>query len=284
VKREPADFVRGLVQKSVQFVSSRELPRNDDLYIARRYSWLLSALTWKAGGFGFPFGLLLPLALVGLVRHARRIPVPIYLFLVLYPAAVIAVFVSGRYRIPLVPILAVPAAAGALYAAHLVRGRDWRRTALVAGAVCAAAAALSLAGPFVVENYNYEAEMHCIVGFELMKQNRMDAALSELSEALRLDPEYGDAHKYVGLIMSEERRHAEAAVHLRKALERQPDSYLIRYYLGGTLLNLGKRDEALPLLERARADAEAAKEGQLVKEIDKMLRPLAREPKSGKTE
>jgi 4-amino-4-deoxy-L-arabinose transferase-like glycosyltransferase len=275
VKAQPADFVKGLVEKSVQFASSRELPRNEDMYVARKYSRLLSALTWKAGGFGFPFGILLPLALAGIVRYRKRIPAPVYGFLLLYPAAIIGVFVSGRYRIPVVPVLAIPAAAGALYLVDLVRAKRLSRAAAIAGAVCAVAAATSVAGPFAVEKFDYEAEMHTIVGFELMKQNRMDAALAELSETLRLDPASGDAHKYIGIIMGRERRHAEAAVHLRAALAQEPDSYLIRYYLGVTLLNLGKRDEAISLLERARVDAAAAKEGQLLGEIDKVLKSAA---------
>jgi 4-amino-4-deoxy-L-arabinose transferase-like glycosyltransferase len=271
VKAHPIDFAKGLEAKTMEFFSSRELPRNDDIYIARKYSGLFSALTWKAGKFGFPFGLLLPLALVGIARKLRRIPVPVYAFLLLYPAAIIGVFVSGRYRIPVAAVLTVPAAAGALYLVDSLRGRRWPLAALIAVSVCAIAAASSVAGPFVVEKYNYEAEMHSIVGFELLKQNRIDESVSELSEALRLDPNYGDAHKYLGLIMSQERRHAEAAVHLRKALDREPDSYLIRYYLGVTLLNLGKREEAIPLLQEARSQAAAAKEEQLVREIDRVL-------------
>lgn len=275
-KTQPADFAKGLARKTVEFFSSRELPRNEDMYVGRRYSRLMSALTWKAGAFGFPFGLLLPLALVGIVRHAKRIPAPVYGFLLLYPAAIVGVFVSGRYRVPIVPVLAVPAAAGALYCVELVRARRWPRAAMIAGAVCVAAAATSVAGPFAVERFDYEAEMHTIVGFELMKRNRMRAALEEFAETIRLEPENADAHKYIGLIMSGERRHDEAEAHLRKALEAAPDSYLIRYYLGGTLLNRGKRDEAARYLREAREGAAAAREEQLLKEIDRALGSLDR--------
>ncbi len=274
VKSRPGDFAKGLAHKTVEFVSSRELPRNEDMYVAREYSRLLSLLTWKAGAFGFPFGLLLPLALVGIVRHARRIPAPVYGFLLLYSAAIVGVFVSGRYRIPVAALLPVPAAAGALYFVDLARGRAWPRAALIVIAVCAIAAGASVAGPFAVERFNYEAEMHTIVGFELMKQNRGREALAELSEALRLEPENVDAHKYIGLLMSGRRRHAEAEAHLRKALEGDPDSYFIKYYLGGTLLNLGKRDEALRYLREAREGAAAAREEQLLKEIDRALGSL----------
>jgi hypothetical protein len=282
VKAHPGDFVRGLQDKTVEFFSSRELPRNDDLYIARRYSGLFAALTWKVGKFGFPFGLLLPLALVGIARNLRRIPVPVYAFLLLYPAAIIGVFVSGRYRIPIVPVLAVPAAAGALCLVDSFKERRWSLAALIAGSLCVAAVASSVAGPFVVEKYNYEAEMHSIVGFELMKQNRMDEAVTELSQALRLDPNHGDAHKYLGLIMSQEHRPAEAALHLRRALEQEPDSYLIRYYLGVTLLNLGAREKAIQLLREARSGAVAAKEERLVGEIDKVLGSATAPAKRGR--
>jgi 4-amino-4-deoxy-L-arabinose transferase-like glycosyltransferase len=275
VRTQPARYCRGLAAKTAQFFSSRELPRNDDLYTARKYSRLFSILTWKVGMFGFPFGVLLPLACVGLVRNLKRIPIPLYLFLVLYPAAIIAVFVTGRYRLPMAPILAVPAAAGVWYLADLLKSRRWLGGAAAIGVIIAIGAASSLAGPFAVERYPYEAEMHSIVGFELMKQNRTAAALEQFSEALRLDPDFGDAHKYVGIIMSRQRRHAEAAEHLRIALAQEPDSYLIRYYLGVTLLNLGKIEEAASLLEQARSEAAGAKEDRLVGEIDKLLSAIA---------
>jgi len=217
----------------------------------------------------------LPLALVGIVRSFRRIPVPIYLLLILYPAAIIAVFVSGRFRIPLIPMLAVPAAAGIVYLLDALRLRRWLTAAGTVGAIAVVAAASSAAGPFTVERYNYEAEMHSIVGFELMKEKRLPAAVEQFNEALRLDPGWGDAHKYLGLIMSEERRPAEAAEHLQRALAAEPDSYLLRYYLGVTLLNLGKTDEALQYLEGARGAAAAAKEDRLVGEIDRVLKSMA---------
>ncbi len=273
VKSEPRSYVSGLAEKAVEFASSRELPRNEDMYVARDRSRLLSILVWKAGRFGFPFGLLLPLAAAGIALSRRRFPAPACLFLALYPASVIAVFVSGRYRIPVVPVLAVPAAVGLLGLVDLARNRLWPRAAALAGSMAVIAVASSAAGPFVVERYDYRAEMHTIVGFELMKRNRTREAFDELSAALRVHPGWGDAHKYLGLLMSGERRHAEAAAHFEKALERDPDSYLLRYYLGMTLLNLGRRVEGLGEIETARRGAAEAKEEELLRQIDRVLAP-----------
>jgi tetratricopeptide (TPR) repeat protein len=275
VASSPGRYLKGLALKTAQFFSSRELPRNDDLYVARDYSSLLSILVWKAGKFGFPFGLLLPLACIGLVRNYCRMPAPVYLFLVLYPASIIAVFVTGRYRMPIAPVLAIPAAAGLWFLIDLVRAKRHLFAAAVVCVVAAIGAASSIAGPFAVEKYDYRAELHSAVGFELMKEHRTEAAVREFSEALRLDPDFTEAHKYLGIIMSGERRHAEAERHLRAALAQEPDSYLLQYYLGVTLLNLGKKEEAEQLLRQARGGAVFAKEDRLVEEIDRLLRAAA---------
>lgn len=271
VRKSPGDYARGLVDKTVQFWSTRELARNDDIYVARDYSKLLSMLVWKAGRFGFPFGILLPLAVIGIARYWRRIPLPVYLFIVLYSASVVAVFVSGRYRIPLVPVLAAPAAAGLLSLFKPLKGRALAGGAAVFCAAIALTVATSAAGPFAVERYDYRAEMHTEIGSELLKQGRVDAARAELLAALAADPDRGDAHKYLGLLLAGERRHAEAAPHFEKALASDPDSYLVRYYLGTTLFNLGKREEGRRYLEEAREGAVAAREDRLVEMIDRML-------------
>jgi hypothetical protein len=72
-------------------------------------------LLWKVPGLAFPFGLLLPLAVVGLGVTWRRAPV-LAASVVLLGLAVVAFFVTGRYRAPLVPLLALFAGAGVRWA------------------------------------------------------------------------------------------------------------------------------------------------------------------------
>ena len=57
--------------KSGHFFCSRELPRNIDAYVLRDSSAPLRVLLWKAGVFGFPFGMLLVLAAGGAVLNAE---------------------------------------------------------------------------------------------------------------------------------------------------------------------------------------------------------------------
>ena len=78
VKTQPADFAKGLVEKTVQFFSSRELPRNDDLYVARRYSTAAFRSDLEGGrDSDFPSGCFCRSRSWGSCGTAKRIPVPV---------------------------------------------------------------------------------------------------------------------------------------------------------------------------------------------------------------
>ena len=102
--------------------AATEIPRNQEIYPARAWSPVLRALLWKVPGLAFPFGLLLPLAVVGLVAAWRRAPI-LAASVVLLGLTVAAFFVTARYRAPLIPLLALFAAAGVRWAAVEASGR-----------------------------------------------------------------------------------------------------------------------------------------------------------------
>ena len=105
ITSEPLDFLGLLAYKGYLFLRGDEIPRNRDLYFARNDSSLLSILLWKKG-LAFPFGLIAPLALVGLFAFLRA-PGPaegrlLALFVACYALSVVLFFVTGRYRLPAV--------------------------------------------------------------------------------------------------------------------------------------------------------------------------------------
>jgi 4-amino-4-deoxy-L-arabinose transferase-like glycosyltransferase len=71
-RTRPVRFLAGLGAKTLTLVSSREMPRNLDIYLHRQWSPLLSVLAWKLGAWGFPFGLIFLFAVVGVVRSGGR--------------------------------------------------------------------------------------------------------------------------------------------------------------------------------------------------------------------
>ena len=266
----PASFAGGLARKTAQMLSTRELPRTYDIYTARRYSTLLSALVWKAGRFGFPFGLLLPLALYGLFVHRRRIPAPVWIFLAVYPAAVVLVFVSSRYRAPMVPVLAAPAAAGAVALAGLGR-RPIRRVAASLAVLACLSAAASIPGPWIMERYEYAAELHSCVGYQLSLSGRDEEAERELQTALEIDPMFPAANRLIGCVLQEQGREEEALDYFERALELEPDSYTVHYYLGIALLDHGRLEEGLEHLRRAAEGAQANRDAPVYEQVQRVL-------------
>jgi len=285
VTAEPISYLKGLVHKTVQFAGSRELPRNVDLYASRKYSRLFSALVWKADGFGFPFGVLLPLALLGFIgphfairrkmetlRCRPRIPPPVVLFLILYPFSVILVFVTARYRTPVIPVMTVFAAAGFWAAIETIKAQHWLQAAAMAALFVIAAALSSIAGPFPEENYSYEAEMYYCLGFMDRQQGRIEQAIFNLSEALRLNPRYSAAHKTLGHVLYNQGKPQEAAEHFEKALQTNPESASVHYYLAIALLDLGKAERAVEHLREALCYAESSENYAFAAKIRKKLK------------
>lgn len=59
-------------------------------------------------------------------------------------------------------------------------------------------------------------------GVELYRQAKYEAAQTELAQAVRADPKDAKAHRYLGLVLVEQRKLAEAEEHLNRANELNP--------------------------------------------------------------
>ncbi|MHC4941533.1 MAG: tetratricopeptide repeat protein [Planctomycetota bacterium] len=245
VFNEPFHFLGRLSRKAVHLAGSREIPSNLDMYAMRQYSPVLSTLMWKVGKFGFPFGILLPLALVGLILHRRRIPLHFYLFLILYSCAIILVFVTARYRTPMIPVLAVPAAAAVFSLVEWIRSKQWSRTFAFMASLCVLAVLISAAGPFAAEEVNYEAEMQFCLGIEKDRLGSYEEAKANYEAALRLDPEYGDAHGSLGILLDRLGKREAALRHLKRAKEINPDLEPAILQLARISYESGETDEAV---------------------------------------
>lgn len=250
-REEPLRFSAGLADKAGQLLSSREIPRNLDVYLFRRWSALLGLLVWKAGAFGFPFGVLLPLAAAGIALERRRIGWPVSLFLLLYPAALALVFVSARYRVPAAPILAILAAAGGCGVASALRRRAWPALRHAAAAAAAATLLATVPGPFCAEGLNLEAELHHLVGTRKFHEGRSDEAIADFRTALALDPRYPEAHNYLGAALYAQGNKSEGLSHLRAAVEANPGYEHAHNNLGSALAMEGRPAEAMESFGRA---------------------------------
>lgn len=249
---DPIGFLKRLANKALQFVSSREIPGDVDIYLFRQWSELLKFLVWKADGFGFPFGLLLPLAVIGLVYNRRSIPMPVILFVITYPLLIILTHVKTRYRVPMVPVLSILAVSGCAYLIRSVIERNLSRAGSrgwfrFAGAVCLGAGIVFIStypGPFTAEKLDYEPELYFNVGRTLQDQGKYSEAMQKYTEALDCDPNYIDAHLCLGITLSTVGKANDAVGHYKKVVELDHDNYKAHGGLGQAFYTLGRFSDA----------------------------------------
>jgi tetratricopeptide (TPR) repeat protein/4-amino-4-deoxy-L-arabinose transferase-like glycosyltransferase len=246
IRNEPGRFLSGLAHKTVQFVGSREMPRNVDIYLFRKWSRLLLVGVWKVGRFGFPFGLLLPLAVVGLIYTVRKVAAPVWLFILLYPASVILVFVTARYRTPMVPVMAVLAGAGCAAIGDFLRGGRWAKLTAAAAVIVAVGMGSSLPGPFPAERQtDYEAELYYCLGGALEKLGRIEESIEAYYKAVDLRRDYAEAYHNMALLLTKQKRIEHAVANFNIALKLDPENSDVHKDLGRALFQQGKTDDAV---------------------------------------
>jgi tetratricopeptide (TPR) repeat protein len=276
IKSRPTDWLRLLGLKWLLVWNSREIEDSDDFYIYQRWSSLLALL-----GRINHFGILATIAALGVMltwRQWRRLWL-LHAMMLSLAASIALFYVFGRYRFPLVPLLALFAGAAISEAARLYKDQAW--AALVPGV-----AALLVAGTIVnlplqssdgpgAAGYNNLANAY-------LKQGKVDEAIQTARHAIEIEPGYGVAHYNLGNLYAQQGKFALAQRHFEEALRLYPNYADVHSNYGQLLAERGdiksgiehfrKAIELNPALSRAHLNlgVALAKQGRL----DEALRPL----------
>jgi tetratricopeptide (TPR) repeat protein len=108
------------------------------------------------------------------------------------------------------------------------------------------------------------------------QQGQLDAAMREFEAAVDRRPGDRTAHFHIGRILASQQKYAAAVQHFLKTLSPEDDNtprYL--YALGATYARMGDYPDALSSLRKARSEAAARGQDQLVASIDRDLQQLA---------
>ncbi len=196
IRGDPTAWLGLMGRKLGAFWHGDERGRNQPIYFWRTYSKVLSATLWKAG-IAFPFGLVAPLALWGMLLSLRRIgPTWPLLYVLSYCLGVVAFFVAARYRVPVLPVLMVFAAYGLWVLWDWGRAGRWRSLGLgLAVCLAFALAANSRIAPMDMEG---DAAIHYNLGNAYAKAGDKERALTAFERAVTEDPEYWQAWLNLG--------------------------------------------------------------------------------------
>jgi tetratricopeptide (TPR) repeat protein len=248
IRENPAAALRLYGKKLALYWSGHEIGRNRDPYVARESSRVLRASLWRQGGFGFPFGVVAPLALGGLVLGFSREPrrVLLVLFVLAYVVTGVLFFVAARYRLTAVPILLLFAAAFGHRMVDLIHARR-KVQAMVAGA------AVVLGFLFVNRETGAEqvfrGEIDRYLGVHYTDLGREDLAEAAYRRAIAADSNYAEAHAELGQLLIQDGRAEEALLHCHRAQALCPQSEKTAYLVGKASLARGDTAGAVSWLK-----------------------------------
>jgi tetratricopeptide (TPR) repeat protein len=202
-----------------------------------------SSTLLRVGAWFGHFGLLVPLAVVGVIatwRERRRLWV-FHAMALAYVASVMVFYVFARYRFPLVPLLMLFASAG------IVRGAAFIRASSPVGRV---ALAVTAVGVVIVTNWPVlsSALMRAVtetnVAAALQEDGRLDAAIDHYRRAIAIKSDYAPAYNNLGTALRAKGHVDEAVAAYRRAIETMPDYADAHYNLANALMEQNRGDEA----------------------------------------
>jgi tetratricopeptide (TPR) repeat protein len=244
IREDPAGFARVLASKAVWLTQAEEPRETHSLHFFRRQSWTLRLLP----GFGF----LLALAAAGLfpARRARALAPELLAYLAAMAATCVLVIVSLRYRLPLVPALAVLAGAALDWLVERLRERDWRRAGLWGAVVVLVLVGSHLRSHAPSRNL---AEEWALTGSSLEREGSLDDAAGAYRRALDADPASGVAWSGLGRVALRRGDLEEAERAFRQSIAADPDFSRGHAGLGAVLWQRGDLDGAAAAYRRGLA-------------------------------
>lgn len=208
------------------------------------HSSLLFAL-----GLVFHFGVLCPLAVFGVVATwgGRRRLWILHALSLTVALSVTLFFVFGRYRFPLVLTL-IPFVAAGLGSVREIN--NWPRSRLAAALGCGLVTAIFVNWPFEATTTDPRAVTYNSIGLIERDEGRIESAIALFTRAIEIEPELWWARGNLANTLRGQGKLEQSLPHYRRALLGTPDPAL-GGEMGLALLDLGRSDQAYPLLQNA---------------------------------
>lgn len=188
IRENPGDWFKLMWTKFRVFWNWYEIPDNQNFYFFSQYSLLLR----------LPLPNFLFVAALGLCGMVLCLPqwrkvLLLYLAVVLYSGTVIAFYVFGRYRLPVVPPLIVFAAFVLSMAPAMIAQRRYMKLGATALVTCGFLVFLCIRGN-PAAHFTDAANAYVRLGTVYQAEKKLDDALSAFKQASKIMPFYWGAY------------------------------------------------------------------------------------------
>jgi hypothetical protein len=284
IKSDPSGFISLLFKKARLVLNGFEIPNNQDIYHARSFAPIIKPFLYSNLLY-FPYGILAPLALIGILLSFKRWRefLLLYLYLGAYTASILAFFVCARFRQPLIPVLILFAAYAVYQLIKQIRVRQAGWILLIAPLFALlmleanhriieithkqleAVSHFTLGNAyrdqknFVLARAEYElafqadpSNVYALIniGSTLQEQNNIDEAIGCYQRAIDINPYIYNSYLNLGNIMMRQRDFQKAVAVLEKGCRMIPNNDILLFELAKGYYNLNRLDDTRKALDR----------------------------------
>jgi tetratricopeptide (TPR) repeat protein len=218
--------------------NATEIGDTESQYAFYQWSFLLRIM-----GNLFHFGVLCPLAVTGiwLTWDLRRRLWLLYLILFGYAASITLFYIFARYRVPMIPVLILFAAAGIPEGISLLRRKQIASILVCTGIVAISAIVVNRkeipSAYFAATNYSNLASC--------LERSYPGKALEYYRQAVRLNPLFVKGYFRLGCFLMRQGDPGGAVASYTRGLMVNPDNDLMHYHTGLAYIEMHRPDSAL---------------------------------------
>ena len=250
IKENPLQEAALLLKKAYLYLGGLEISNNRDIYFFIQKTYL-KYFIFKLPFFQFPFGILLPLSLLGVwyaYKQKKDISL-LLLFLVTYSASFIAFFICSRYRLGIIPFLII--LAGYSIISLMAKIREGGVRYFISFLILFVPIFLFFNGNlFKLKQSNPALDYLTLAGAEYEGEN-YEKAIYYLHRALHYNRDYAEALTLLGSIYKRMGKLDQAISYFKNAMNsdpKQPEPYL---NLGNIYAEMGDLDMARKYYNKA---------------------------------
>jgi len=250
ITQEPGKWLALMGKKTLLLFSSLEAGDTEDPYSFADGSWVLW-ICLACLNIGTLFGL----SFIAVISPAGRwrAVMSVFAIALVFGLSVVAFYVFGRYRFPMVPALVLLAGFGVVRLIDLLAQRLESQGAVQPRlnfriALCATVFVLALiiARLPLLDRDGIKAVTYNNIASHYLEQNLPpEQAVLLLEKAITLMPAYAQAHSNMGAALARSQGPAAAIAAYEKAVMLMPELAAARYNLAAGLLEAGQVDAAL---------------------------------------